>query len=52
MITRLSYTYLNLDHDTAPENEVAHIDVEFNLSQIGKPFKTKIFPRNMVKKTW
>ncbi len=48
----LSYTYLNLDHDTAPEDEVAHIDVEFNLSGIGKEFKAKIFPRNMVQKTW
>jgi prepilin-type N-terminal cleavage/methylation domain-containing protein len=48
----LSYAYQNLDHDTVPVDEVAHIDVEFNLSEIDKAFKTKIFPRNMVKKTW
>jgi len=48
----LSYTYQNLDHDTVPVDEVAHIDVEFNLSEIDKTFKTKIFPRNMVEKTW
>jgi prepilin-type N-terminal cleavage/methylation domain-containing protein len=48
----LSYTYQNLDHDTVPVDEVAHIDVEFNLSEIDRTFKTKIFPRNMVEKTW
>ena len=49
---KLSYAYQNLDHDTVPVDEVAHIDVEFNLSEIDKTFKTKIFPRNMVEKTW
>ena len=44
----LSFTYQNLDHDTVPVNEVAHIDIGFNLTHIGKEFKTKIFPRNMV----
>ena len=48
----LSYTYLNLDDDTAPVDEVANIDVAFNLKDIGKGFKTKIFPRNLVEKTW
>ena len=48
----LSYSYQNLDHDAVPVDEVAHIDVEFNLGEIGKTFQTKIFPRNMVKKTW
>ena len=48
----LSYAYLNLDDDPAPVLEVANIDVAFNLEDIGKDFKTKIFPRNLVKKTW
>ncbi|NNL76878.1 MAG: type II secretion system protein [Desulfobacterales bacterium] len=48
----LSYTYQNLDHDTVPVDEVARIDVEFNLSGIEKKFGAKIFPRNMVPKTW
>jgi prepilin-type N-terminal cleavage/methylation domain-containing protein len=33
-------------------NEVASIEVEFELNDIGKKFKTNIFPRNMVEKTW
>ena len=49
---QFSYTYLNLDYDTAPVDEVASIAVEFNLSDIGKKFETKIFPRYMVPKTW
>ncbi len=48
----LSYTYKNLDDDTALVDEVANIDVAFNLKDIGKGFKTKIFPRNLVTKTW
>ena len=48
----LSYDYLNLDDDTAPVLEVANIDVAFNIADIGTEFKTKIFPRNLVKKTW
>jgi type II secretory pathway pseudopilin PulG len=46
----LSIAYQNLDHDTVPVEEVAHIDVGFYLPDIGKEFKTKIFPRNMVEK--
>ena len=46
------YTYQNLDHDPVPVDEIAHIEVEFNLSGIGKEFRAKIFPRNMVQKTW
>jgi len=45
----LSFTYQNLDHDTVPVNEVARIDFGFYLAHIGKEFKTRIFPRNMVK---
>lgn len=44
----LSLTYLNLDDDTAPVNEVAYIDLNFNLEGIGKEFRTRIFPRNLV----
>jgi type II secretory pathway pseudopilin PulG len=48
----LSYTYLNLDDDTASVDEVANIEVKFSLEGIGKNFRTNIFPRNLVKKTW
>ena len=48
----LSYTYLNLDDDTASVDEVANIEVTFSLEGIGKNFRTNIFPRNLVKKTW
>ena len=44
----LSLTYLNLDHDTAPVNEVEQIDLKFNLDGIGKEFRTRIFPRHLV----
>jgi hypothetical protein len=44
----LSFTYQNLDHDSVPVNEVARIDFGFYLTHIGKEFKTRIFPRNMV----
>jgi prepilin-type N-terminal cleavage/methylation domain-containing protein len=47
----LQYNYQNLDPFT-PELEVAGIDVEFFLNDIGKKFATKILPRNMVKKKW
>ena len=48
----LSYVYDNLDDDTGPVDEVAYIDVAFNLDDIGTEFKTRIFPRNLVTKTW
>ena len=44
----LSLSYLNLDHDTAPVNEVEYIQFEFNLDGIGKKFRTRIFPRHLV----
>ena len=47
-----SFTARDLDHDIASDDEVVRIDVEFELNDIGKKFKTNIFPRNMVKKTW
>ena len=48
----LSFTTRDLDHRTPSDDEVARIDVEFELNDIGKRFKTNIFPRNLVKKTW
>jgi prepilin-type N-terminal cleavage/methylation domain-containing protein len=48
----LSYDIDNLDDDPALVNEVAYIDVAFNLNDIGTEFKTRIFPRNLVPKTW
>ena len=44
----LLLTYLNLDHDTGPVNEVAHIDLNFKLDGIGREFRTRIFPRYLV----
>ena len=44
----LDLTYLNLDHDTGPVNEVAHIDLNFKLDGIGQEFRTRIFPRHLV----
>jgi len=49
---RMLYTYQNLDNDPVPVDEVVQIEVDFNLSGIGKKFRAKIFPRNMVPKTW
>ena len=44
---------LNLDNNNLPAvNEVAYIDVVFKLEDIGRDFKTRIFPRNLVPKTW
>ena len=48
----LSYVTDNLDDDPAPVDEVAYIDVAFNIEDIGTEFKTRIFPRNLVTKSW
>jgi prepilin-type N-terminal cleavage/methylation domain-containing protein len=48
----VTLTYLNLDHDTAPVDEVEGIDVRFKLNEIGKEFRAQVFPRNLVPKTW
>jgi len=48
----LTPQYANLDNDPGPVDEVAYIDVEFNLRDIGTKFKARIFPRNLVTKTW
>ena len=44
----LILTYLNLDHDTGPVDEVEHINLNFKLDGIGKEFRTRIFPRHLV----
>ena len=44
----LTLSYLNLDHDTVPVNEVEYISFKFNLDGIGKEFRTRIFPRHLV----
>jgi prepilin-type N-terminal cleavage/methylation domain-containing protein len=51
-VFNLSYVADNLDDDPAPVDEIAYIDVTFNLNDIGTDFKTRIFPRNLVTKTW
>lgn len=48
----LTYVTDNLDNDPAPVEEVAFIDVAFNLVDIGTDFQTRIFPRNLVARTW
>ncbi len=47
-----SYDTTNLDSDPGPVDEVAYIGVEFNLEDIGTKFKARIFPRNLVTKSW
>lgn len=44
----LQYNYQNLDPFT-PELEVAGINVQFFLNEIGKKFETQILPRYMVR---
>ena len=48
----LTYDTRNLDNDPAPVDEVAFIEVAFNLEDIGTDFRTKIFPRNLVTRSW
>ena len=49
----LSFDTRDIDHDPPPsDEEVAGIDVDFELNDIGQNFRTNIIPRNMVKKTW
>jgi prepilin-type N-terminal cleavage/methylation domain-containing protein len=42
----------NLDADPLAVEEVRYIEVVFNLEDIGTNFRTRIFPRNLVTKTW
>jgi prepilin-type N-terminal cleavage/methylation domain-containing protein len=46
----LTLTYLNIDHDTGPVDEVESVDFVFELDGIGKEFRTRIFPRHLVEK--
>ena len=48
----LDFDTRDLDHYPPSDEEVAGIDVEFELNDIGQNFRTNIIPRNMVKKTW
>jgi prepilin-type N-terminal cleavage/methylation domain-containing protein len=48
----LSFTTQDIDHYPPDDEEVARIDVQFEVNDIGQNFRTNIFPRNMVKKTW
>jgi len=43
----LLFTYLNLNDDPLSD-EVAGIGVRFNVEGVGKEFKTRILPRNLV----
>jgi len=43
---RLSVACQDLDNDGAAD-DIARIDVRFQIGEIGKEFKTRIFPRNM-----
>jgi hypothetical protein len=50
----LSYSYMNLDGDTAapPTEEVAGINVTLELTDVHRQFTTRVYPRNMIEKTW
>ena len=48
----LAYSTNNLDNDAGAVDEVEYIDIVFKLQDIGTDFKTKIFPRNLVTKSW
>ncbi len=50
----LSYSYMNLDGDTAapPTEEVAGINVTLELTDVNRQFTTRVYPRNMIEKTW
>ena len=41
----------DLDNDGSSD-DIEAIEVEFNIVDIGTSFNTRIFPRNLVKKTW
>ena len=48
----LSYDTRNLDNDPASVEEVAYIEVAFNIDGIGTDFQTRIFPRHLVTRSW
>jgi prepilin-type N-terminal cleavage/methylation domain-containing protein len=43
---KLSVVCQDIDNDGASD-DIAHLDVRFQVSEIGREFKTRIFPRNM-----
>ena len=51
-VTAFSLAYQTDDLDANAGDEVAYIDVAFKIDEIGTEFKTRIFPRNLVTKTW
>lgn len=48
----LAYDTVDLDADNPADEEVRFIEVAFKLEDIGMGFRTRIFPRNLVSKTW
>jgi type II secretory pathway pseudopilin PulG len=46
----LSVTYKDMDFDGSTDYEVAGIEVGFKVHDIGREFKTSIYPRHMVEK--
>ena len=45
---KLSVDCQDLDDDDITD-DIAHVDVRFQVGEIGKEFKTRIFPRNLAK---
>ena len=48
----LDFDTRDIDHYPPSDEEVAGIDVDFEVNDIGQNFRTNIIPRNMVKRTW
>ena len=48
---KLAVKNKDLDNDGSPD-DIEAIEVEFNMDDIGTSFNTRIFPRNLVEKTW
>jgi len=44
----MTAAYADLNNSGGGNNEVGAIDVSFTVGEIGRPFDTRIFPRNMV----
>jgi prepilin-type N-terminal cleavage/methylation domain-containing protein len=44
----MTAAYADLNNSGGGNNEVEAIDVSFSVGEIGRPFSTRIFPRNMV----
>ena len=48
---KLAVKNKDLDNDGSPD-DIEASEVEFNMDDIGTSFNTRIFPRNLVEKTW